>query len=159
MPAVERQANLILGEDKIGFIFLDCRGNTPGGKSTSTAGPGTGQRKQKNFNHFATVQEQLNDYSMPSWKPMKTLLFKGSQKKIIFLKLSHYGNGAVGTPILLLPPHIIRFHRCVCPQCGADLYAGPAARNRPNWCLCQPFPPKKSTFKECCHIDGHRGNY
>merc|ERR1712001_571508 len=34
MPAVERQANLILGEDKIGFIFLDCRGNTPGGKST-----------------------------------------------------------------------------------------------------------------------------
>ena len=62
----EQPANLILGEDKIGFIFLDCRGNTPGGKSTSTAGPGTGQRKQKNFNHFATVQEQLNDYSMPS---------------------------------------------------------------------------------------------
>ena len=69
MPAVERQANLILGEDKIGFIFLDCRGNTPGGKSTSTAGPGTGQKnkkKQKNFNLFATLQEQLNDYSMPS---------------------------------------------------------------------------------------------
>ena len=31
--ATQRQpANLILGEDKIGFIFLDCRGNTPGGE-------------------------------------------------------------------------------------------------------------------------------
>ena len=25
----EQPANLIFGEDKIGFIFLDCRGNTP----------------------------------------------------------------------------------------------------------------------------------
>ena len=110
MPAVERQANLILGEDKIGFIFLDCRGNTPGGKSTSTAGPGTGQKtkkKQKTFNHFATVQEQLNDYSMPSWKLMKTLLFKGSQNGNNFFEAfprEPTGNGAVRTPILLLPP-------------------------------------------------------
>ena len=38
--AEEQPANQILGGDKIGFIFLDCRGNTPegggrrGGKNT-----------------------------------------------------------------------------------------------------------------------------
>ena len=38
MAAATQPANLILGGDKIGFIFLDCRGNTPegegGGKNT-----------------------------------------------------------------------------------------------------------------------------
>ena len=30
--AEEQPANQILGGDKIGFIFLDCRGNTPEGE-------------------------------------------------------------------------------------------------------------------------------
>ena len=48
--AEEQPANQILGGDKIGFIFLDCRGNTPegeGGGEVRTLEPHCNSREEQ----------------------------------------------------------------------------------------------------------------
>ena len=151
----------------VGGIHQGARALQPPGQARA--------KKTKKTKKTSTILQHFRNNSMiiqcqaENW--WKLCFSKEVKMEIIFLKLSPVNPGVniitrverssrnsdfVAATSLFA---IIRFHRCVCPQCGADLYAGPAARNRPNWCLCQPFPPKKSTFKECCHIDGHRGNY